>query len=154
MCVFFFFKQKTAYEIYQCDWSSDVCSSDLLACYSWPGNIRELENVIERAVVMADGETILIDDLPQEVVNPARIERPGKALLVGATAAAVGSNVGQSLPRDPRQEAVLPGELNGYERRRLVDALEQSHGNKSQAARALGLPRSTFFSKLKKYGLT
>ena len=127
---------------------------EALACYSWPGNIRELENVIERAVVMTDGETILIDDLPQEVINPARIERSGKALLVGATAAAGGSNVGQSPPRDPWQEAELPGELTGYERRRLVDALEQNQGNKSQAARALGLPRSTFFSKLKKYGLT
>jgi transcriptional regulator with GAF, ATPase, and Fis domain len=120
---------------------------ETLAAYHWPGNIRQLENAIERAVVLADGDSIGLSDLPPElngVIVPAGRLRGGQRLErhapmpVGMAAAA----------RDG-----LPEELSDMERERLVAALAQCRGNKAQAARLLGLPRSTLFSKLRKFGL-
>lgn len=107
---------------------------DSLTRYPWPGNIRELQNVIERAVVLAEGETISVADLPVDLRNANHLpmeqlakELPGR----GATAS----------------------ETPAEERQALLDALEKSGGNKARAARLLGLARSTYFSKLKKHGL-
>ena len=111
---------------------------DLLLQYSWPGNIRELQNVIERAVVLAEGETITVSDLPVDLQSP-------------------GAPVDRGTMSRPESEF---GNLNGNreddpiaERRKLLEALEKSGGNKARAARLLGLARSTYFSKLKKHGL-
>ena len=108
--------------------------------YDWPGNIRELENAIERATVLTDGDVIMLEDLPEEVRlgnNPA-----------GATMA----SHAVTLPHAELDEPPRP--LNtGNERDRLLEALQESGGNKARAARALGIPRSTFFSQLKKHGL-
>ncbi len=109
--------------------------------YDWPGNIRELENAIERAAVLTDNETIGIEDLPEDV-------RDGE---LGSRPDAAAERVIQPAP-SPGNESPARSE-NGDERDWLLDALRDSGGNKARAARALGLPRSTFFSKLKKHGL-
>ncbi len=102
--------------------------------YHWPGNVRQLENVIERAVVLAEGDTIGRDDLPVEVLQSGR-------------------------PResDATQPAITPerlfDDLAAVERERLVTVLADCRGNKSEAARLLGIPRSTLFSKLRRFGL-
>jgi transcriptional regulator with GAF, ATPase, and Fis domain len=105
--------------------------------YAWPGNIRQLENAIERAVVIAEGRTVTIVDLPPEVVNGA------SSLYGEVTAKPDGhlNDVGTGIDRER------------HERERLVRALASANGNKAEAARALALPRSTFLSRLKKYGL-
>lgn len=118
-----------------------------LAAYAWPGNVRQLENVIERAVVLAEGNSISLHDLPPEILQaepqssyPRRpAATPPPANLDVATALA--------------EPDTLVGELADLERERLIDALAQCRGNKSQAARVLGIPRSTLFSKLRKLGL-
>jgi transcriptional regulator with GAF, ATPase, and Fis domain len=110
---------------------------DLLTRYSWPGNIRELQNVIERAVVLAEGETVTPADLPIDLQNGMPSGMPnslGPAESVGVAA---------SFREDDPQ----------MERRALIEALEKCGGNKARAARMLGLARSTYFSKLKKHGL-
>ncbi|MGE3808402.1 MAG: sigma-54 interaction domain-containing protein, partial [Gemmataceae bacterium] len=114
----------------------------LLKSHRWQGNIRELENVIERAVVVTEGPSISVADLPLELkqtdipdfVEEERDEAP--APLLGG---------GVAMERAQR---------NRQERERLVRALAAAGGNKAEAARALGLARSTLISRLKKFGLS
>jgi len=103
---------------------------DFLQEYQWPGNVRELENLIERAVVLADGDTLTVDDFPKEIKERGR--------SVGAPPAGNGS---------------LSEALGDIEKEQLTKALKDAGGNKSRAAKSLGLKRSTFISKLKKYQL-
>jgi two-component system NtrC family response regulator len=99
--------------------SSDAL--DALAHYTWPGNIRELENTVQRAVIMARGKFIEAGDLGIEVEN--------------------GADTRPSL-REARGRA---------EREAVVEALIQTRGNISQAARHLGVSRPTFHSLLDKF---
>jgi transcriptional regulator with GAF, ATPase, and Fis domain len=114
--------------------------------YPWPGNIRELSNVLERAAVIADGPLISVHDLSDEVVRPgSRVGLPN-----GAADSPAGSR-----PRLPGQfiRKLDRAERQRLEREALVRALATAGGNKAEAARALGLARSTFLSKLQKHGL-
>ena len=147
---------------------------EMLMAYDWPGNCRELENVIERAVILADGPALTIDDLPPDVRLPGRRRfRPRIAVAAGPLAgdnvaagssAAAGSTSSparyQTRSRPRGSEPVTDeggeewnSEYLAYERQRLVEALNEAGGNKSVAARLLAMPRSTFFSKLKKHGI-
>ena len=122
---------------------------DALLRYQWPGNIRELENVIERAVVLADDAVIRLHDLPPDIQVQSAGERGGATrprLPALASSAARGYTEELSIPAGWESAA-------SSEREVLVQALRQCRGNKAEAARLLGLPRSTYFSKLKKYGL-
>jgi transcriptional regulator with GAF, ATPase, and Fis domain len=114
--------------------------------HAWPGNIRELENVIERAVVLADGDRITLDGFPAPV-------RGGFARTVGAPHVPSRSAILQ-----PRTAALRtrmsPATESSDEQEQLLDALDRCHGNKAEAARLLNMPRSTYHSKLKKYGLS
>ena len=103
--------------------------------YDWPGNVRELENAIERAVVLSENDTIQLTDFPEEVQSAAH--RPA------VTPSAIPA------PDNP----ITRSTDAGNERDRLIRALEESGGNKARAARSLGIPRSTFFSQLKKHQL-
>ena len=151
---------------------------EALAAYDWPGNIRELENVLERAVVLADGPSVTVDDLPPELRKAGR--RGPRPRLPSSLAAAgssrepgghsgglaefsvhtapgsAGHTASEWSPTDPRSAhgEDWDKEYNSYERHRLIDTLNEAQGNKSVAARMLGMPRSTFVSKLKKHGIS
>jgi transcriptional regulator with GAF, ATPase, and Fis domain len=116
-----------------------------LKSYDWPGNIRQLENVIERAVVIAEENLITPIDLAPEILPSNGVET--KVHENGIAMAEEPS----SWMRDPAGER---SERDRVEREHLVRALAGAAGNKAEAARALGLARSTFFSKLKKHGLS
>jgi transcriptional regulator with GAF, ATPase, and Fis domain len=103
----------------------------LLKGYSWPGNIRQLENVIERAVVIAEGPVLTPAELPPEIFD---------ALAEPADAAS-------------QQEPIVQNDRDRVERDQLVRALAAAGGNKAEAARAMGIARSTLLSRLKKLGL-
>jgi transcriptional regulator with GAF, ATPase, and Fis domain len=115
-----------------------------LKSYDWPGNIRQLENVIERAVVIADGPVITANELAPEILHCNGLEPRPNDNAPAAEMPALWMR-GPSFERSERERT---------EREHLVRALAGAAGNKAEAARALGLARSTFFSKLKKHGLS
>jgi len=114
--------------------------------YPWPGNIRELENVIERAVVFADGPTIRLRDLPTVI-------RDAEPWPVASEMGTTFKGRDSALRRPVAAVTKTLKKGGSEERLSLVQALEQCDGNKTEAARLLGIPRSTLFSKLKKHGL-
>ena len=145
---------------------------EALVAHDWPGNIRELENVLERAVVMTDGPSVTLEDLPTELRQAGRRRFRPRLPVVGVSASGLAAGVSEAAiggrAVDAGSRAGVAGGWNAsanaggeewgdeypaYERQRLIDALNEADGNKSVAARILGMPRSTFFSKLKKYGL-
>lgn len=128
---------------------------EVLVAYDWPGNIRELENAIERAVVLADGPAVTPDDLPSEIRQPGRRRT---RIAVKAASAASSRPVPQAgstwtPTAAPSGDDGWDAEFVAFERQRLLDALAEADGNKSEAARLLGMPRSTLCSKLKKHGM-
>jgi transcriptional regulator with GAF, ATPase, and Fis domain len=117
----------------------------ILKSYFWPGNIRQLENVIERAVVIAEGATIGTQELPPEVVADGAAATEPMAVLTDGADSFAGMTYGIGAERAERDRR---------ERQRLLRALAGAKGNKAEAARALGLARSTLISRLKKHGLS
>jgi transcriptional regulator with GAF, ATPase, and Fis domain len=113
----------------------------LLKAHSWPGNIRQLENVIERAVVICDKPYLSVDELPAEIVHNLEIHE--------------GTPTAAGRPTEIQQR-FLPrrAERDQLEREQLVRALAAAAGNKAEAARAMGVARSTLVSRLKKLGLS
>ncbi len=147
---------------------------ELLERYPWPGNIRELENIIERAVVLAEGTVLTPTELPAELISAKGRKRPDSApatpFVIQQTAAlrrddAVTKSARSDAENHSAREAAFaksstkPAVAKAclrsveVEREELLAALDESGGNKSQAAKRLGLPRSTFFSKLKRHGI-
>ncbi|MCX8094284.1 MAG: sigma-54 dependent transcriptional regulator [Candidatus Goldbacteria bacterium] len=95
-----------------------------LMSYDYPGNIRELENIIQRILVTAKSEVINVDDIPYEITN--FIERDYK-------------------------KAGLAKKVNEYERNIIISVLNQTKGNKVEAAKILKITRPTLLAKMKKY---
>jgi two-component system response regulator AtoC len=113
---------------------------ELLRRHVWPGNIRELRNVIERAAVMCTESTILPEHLP-----PSLLATRGEASR-DASATAVS-------PR-PAPPVPLQAEMMSIEQAKIIEALERCDGNQSEAARQLGMPRRTLVARLSALGLT
>jgi len=111
--------------------------------YRWPGNVRELRNAIERAILLCDGGLITRDHLPTPMVSPT-FSVPTNGHLDGAVSA------NGALPPAPSADDL---KLETIERGVVEKALVQSKGNKSKAARALGLTRAQLYWRLDRYGL-
>jgi len=95
-----------------------------LMAHSWPGNVRELENVMERAVILANGEYLRLEDLPRSLAQTHRHWR-----------------------RDLQHKS-----LAQLEKEAILETLRKTGGNKSQAARLLGISRKVLYARLQEYG--
>ena len=127
---------------------------ELLLSYRWPGNIRELKNVIERAVVLCDGDVIDLGHLPVEKMRPAAsvvIVAPTPAPLLSPETSVSGSVPG--LPGMPFLDPASLSAADQAERDRILHALKENAGNQTAASRALGIPRRTFVARLTRYGI-
>jgi DNA-binding NtrC family response regulator len=100
--------------------------------YDWPGNIRELENLVERLAVLADGPVIGVDDLP-----------PGVRVLAMSRAATPVTLDDDGLD--------LNAAVDEFEQRLIAEALRRTKGNKQAAATLLGLKRTTLLAKLRRH---
>lgn len=115
----------------------------LLTDYPWPGNIRELENVMERAVLFCDGPELAVSDLPQELRDRAEQGmEPSQDDTTDADAAV----------QDGLKEQVRAA-MSRLERQLIVKALEQTKGNVTHAARLLKISRKGLQLKMKELGL-
>ena len=127
--------------------------------YTWPGNVRELQNALERAVVVATDGVVRPHDLPRRVLErggrPDRPDRPSSEQPTrdgapGSTAAA-GAEPGRPAPppTTPQNAPIVP--VIELERRAIIEALGKTGSNVSEAARLLGIPRTTMYRKLKRH---
>lgn len=105
----------------------DPAALQALEAFSWPGNVRQLINALERAKIMTDDDMIRLQDLPADVTGHA--------------------------PVGPRVAAPVGDALAAIERAHIVDILSREGGNKARAARALGINRRSLYRLLDKYGI-
>ncbi len=108
--------------------SSEAMSA--MMTYEWKGQVRELENVIERAVLLSDNEYLMPEDLPGSI-----------------------QNVSGSEEIDINTEK-LEGAVQGFEKHHIQSMLKRTDGNKSEAARLLGIDPSTLYRKMERLGLS
>lgn len=99
--------------------------------YSWPGNVRELKNIVERMVVLAHGSSLSYDDIPMDLKTPSDSTKLFQyALSLGA------------------------GGIRGMEKEMIIKSIKDQFGNKSKAAKALGISRRTLYRKMLEYGIS
>jgi DNA-binding NtrC family response regulator len=109
---------------------------EAIRSYAWPGNVRSLENAVERAVLLTQGTSITANDLPERIRGVAAAAPP-------ATSAAPLPDGGID----------LRAAVEHYENRLIAQALERTGRNKNRAAQLLGLNRTTLVEMLKRKGL-
>jgi transcriptional regulator with PAS, ATPase and Fis domain len=102
----------------------------LLKSYPFPGNVRELRNILERAAILAKGLKVDVEHLPKEVIDPALAPQPRPV-------------------HGENQFFVLPADRSGPTPEQIQHALTQHHGNRRLAAQALGISERTLYRKLK-----
>jgi len=112
-------------------WQFSESAHRALCSYSWPGNIRELANVIERAKILSDDKRIDLEHLPEVILDPAEA----------------------TVTTPDRQVSPGSDELAHLERDHVALILEREGGNKARAAKTLGISRRSIYRLIEKYGL-
>jgi transcriptional regulator with PAS, ATPase and Fis domain len=129
----------------------------LLKAYPYPGNVRELRNLIEYAINFCDGKLIRTRHLPGYLLHPAdppqtaELQHAASPDASGPSGAPADSPVGAEAP--PRQPMAPPANWTDMERAMILDALRRVGGRKSQAAELLGWGRSTLWRKMKHHDI-
>lgn len=108
--------------------SIDPVAEEILCEYDWPGNAREIENVIERALILADGDQVSISDLPPQITK-----------------------VAPSMSSDPAGARTLRARVQDFEMMVISRAIEEAANDRQAAAHTLGIGLSTLYRKLDEY---
>ncbi|HEX3183964.1 MAG TPA: helix-turn-helix domain-containing protein, partial [Pyrinomonadaceae bacterium] len=119
-------------------------ASAALRTYSWPGNVRQLKNCLERAVILSNNGRITLAELPPEVT------RPVVAPIVSTVASPA---TGNELPATMVAASSTPGSLREVERQQILAALEQTGWHRGKTAEILGISPSTLYRRLRDYDL-
>jgi DNA-binding NtrC family response regulator len=132
---------------------SDISAETMVAleAYPWPGNVRQLDNVIQQMVLAADGHELTVFDLP------AVVRQSGQSFIPRSEPPPAANKASAPVPgrTDALRFANSLGQSKAdYERHLIRKALENSRFNRSSAARALGVSRVTLHKKIKQYGLS
>ena len=126
---------------------SDAAMSALTS-YRWQGNVRELQNAVERAVLLGKSDIVTLEDLPNTVrTKPA----PTQAIL--SNSAAANNETNPSPAPDPSSIRLLKDALEEPERKIILDALRAFQWNRIETAAALGINRTTLYKKMKRLNL-
>jgi DNA-binding NtrC family response regulator len=144
-----------------------------LVAHSWPGNIRELENVLERTILFCEGSLIRAADLPPEIAGALALAAPATvmtpqltpplgtnlppiappALTVPAPAPPLAAGPPSGEERASSLKEIVRQETERVERELIIRALEETGGNVTQAARKLKISRKSLQNKMKEFGL-
>ena len=117
--------------------SVDAKAMQALKNYSWPGNIRELQNTIEQLRILVEGNEIRLEDLPFNIRMAPAITAQSSALSGGA-----GSS-----------SHTIAMSLEDLEKNHILQMLAFQHGNKTKTAKVLGITIKTLYNKLHRYGM-
>jgi DNA-binding NtrC family response regulator len=122
----------------------------VLQRYSWPGNIRQLENVVERAVLLGQGPKLTVEDLPPELWSGSGLGSTGSSsAITPLNSADAFCSQGSNAQRGTH----LRGALAEPERQIILRALHEQHWNRTATAEKLGINRTTLYKKMKRLGL-
>ncbi len=138
----------------------------MLCKYSWPGNVRQLQNLVERMVVLKGGGAISIDDIPSDIIRSIEGQKEQAIVSTGADFQPNFQQASSAMPLAiggrkqiaiPDQFGVLPEAgidltsfIEGLENGLILQALERTNNNRNQAAKLLGLNRTTLVERIKK----
>lgn len=117
-------------------WEIEPDAEKTLEQYRWPGNVRQLSNVLQRAMILADDRIVTIDDLPPELGTDIESDRHPSSPVV-----------------DPQSEPSGGEKLDDLQRSHIVTVLEREQGNKARTARVLGIHRRKLYRLLERYGI-
>ncbi|TWT93951.1 sigma-54-dependent transcriptional regulator [Stieleria varia] len=122
-------------------WHIDDAARDAMNRYSWPGNIRQLINVIQRATILADGNDVTLDDLPSEIANCTDVPSDRS------------NDQDVSANGSAHQAAPLPPslKLDDVAKTHVLYVLDKENGNKAKAARVLGIHRRKLYRLLERF---
>jgi two-component system nitrogen regulation response regulator NtrX len=135
----------------------DPRALEALQRYRWRGNIRELRNTVERVLIMAEGDSVRPDDLPQEIRGEGVTRQPETP----ESAVGAGAGAGRADLPPESTPADIPGSGAGTlrafkdvaERAFLVQKLRENNWNISKTAELIDTPRSNLYKKLEQYGI-
>jgi two-component system response regulator HydG len=112
-----------------------AAAADLITNYYWHGNLREVNNVVKRAVLLTQGDTVQLDSLPQEIVHANNAPSSTNGYV------------------EEEKIGLLKSIAGSAERQAIIDVLEKANYNKSKAAELLKIDRKTLYNKLKLYNI-
>lgn len=124
-----------------------------LVNYSWPGNVRELQHTIERACVLCSEPTLTLDCFPRELTLP-KDAGPRLNIPKGTTSVPVHAEQKNYFPESPSPESLSSQSSSLEPVDEITEALDRARGNKAEAARLLGIDRSTLYRRMRRLRLS